>query len=121
MGNIGKWALVFLCAPIFSVLCNAAPKRTADATPAPSAAPNSQLVDCSSLTADEQQFAYGLLPENRAMFCGKFTDVQRAAAMQLTSQPDPTGAVVTPDQAVTKVAMANNLMPMKKSGGCPVK
>ena len=117
MGNIGKWALVFLCAPIFSVICDAAAKQAADAAPAP----NSQTVDCSSLAADEQQFAYGLMPENRAMFCGKFTDIQRAAAMQLTSQPDPTGAVITPDQAVSKVAMANNLMPMKKSGGCPVK
>ena len=117
MGYIGKWVLVFLCAPIFSVICDAAPKRTADAT----AAPNSQMVDCSSLTADQQQFALGLTPENRAMFCGKFTDVQRVAAMQLTSQPDPTGAVITPDQAVTKVAIANNLMPMKKAGGCPVK
>jgi hypothetical protein len=45
--------------------------------------------------------------------------MQRAAAMQLTSQPDPTGALISPDQAVVKVAEANNLTPgMQSTAGC---
>jgi len=136
MGNIRKWALVFLCAPIFTTLCDAAPRRSTaqdtpntQMTPDAQTAPDAQIipapggsVDCSSLSPDEQQFAYGLTADNRAMFCGKFTPVQRASAMQLTSQPDPTGALLSPDQAVVKVAGANNVAPQKKSGGgCPVK
>lgn len=139
MVSLRKWALIFLCAPIFTVICDAAPRRPAAQTtpdsqttpatpsapvaPMPQATPTPQTsVDCSTLTPDEQQFAYGLIQDNRSMFCGKFTDVQRAAAMQLTSQPDPTGVLLSPDQAVMRVAAANNLTPQKKSGGgCPVK
>lgn len=142
MVTMRKWALVFLCAPIFTIMCDGAPRRsTADTTPNSQTAPNTQTtpdsqgapdaqiipapgasVVCSSLTPDEQQFAYGLTADNRAMFCGKFTPVQRASAMQLTSQPDPTGALLSPDQAVAKVAAANSVAPQKKSGGgCPVK
>lgn len=120
MGKFRKSMMFFFCAPLLCTLCDAAPKRSAQNDPP--ANPPALAVDCSSLTADEQQFAYGLTPDNRAIFCGKFTDVQRAAAMQLTSQPDPTGALLSPDQAVAKVAAANNLTPPKKSAsGCPVK
>ncbi len=78
--------------------------------------------DCSGLNGDEQQFAYGLTPENRQMFCKQFTPVQRAAAMQITSQPDPTGALISPDQAVERVAAANNLTPSTSNpGNCPTK
>ena len=76
-------------------------------------------VDCTGLNGDEQQFAYGLTSENRMLFCKKFTPMQRAAAMQLTSQPDPTGALISPDQSVVKVAEANNLTPSTKNpAGC---
>lgn len=77
---------------------------------------------CSSLTADEQQFAFGLTPKNRQMFCGQFTPVQRAAAMQLTSQPDPTGALLSPDDAVSQVAESMNISPNSSGVGvCPAK
>ena len=77
---------------------------------------------CSSVTADEQQFAFGLTPEHRKVFCEQFTPVQRAAAMQLTSQPDPTGALLSPDDAVEKVAQAVNISPNSSAKGvCPVK
>ena len=79
-------------------------------------------VPCSSLTADEQQFAFGLTPKNRQMFCGQFTPVQRAAAMQLTSQPDPTGALLSPDDAVLQVAESMNISPNSSGVGvCPAK
>ncbi len=123
--------MFFFSTCFLSAVCYAGPgKRAAQTdsqtTPAvpPAMQPPAQqpMVDCSQLTADQQQFAYGLIPENRALFCGKFSDVQRAAAMQLTSQPDPTGALLSPDQAVARVAAANNMTPAKKSsGGCPVK
>lgn len=127
-----KSVIFFLCAPLLCVFCDAAPKRSAQsdvpanppvqAQPAQPMQPMQPAEDCSSLTADEQQFAYGLTSDNRAMFCSKFNPVQRAAAMQLTSQPDPTGALLSPDQAVAKVAVANNIKPPKKSSsGCPVK
>jgi hypothetical protein len=76
-------------------------------------------VDCSGLNGGEHQFAFGLTSENRVLFCKKFTPMQRAAAMQLTSQPDPTGALISPDQAVVKVAEANNLTPAtQNTAGC---
>ena len=82
---------------------------------------NTQKED-SLLNADEQQFAYGLTPENRILFCSKFTPVQRAAAMQITSQPDPTGALTSPDQAVVIVARANELLPPSENPTvCPGK
>ena len=68
-------------------------------------------VDCSGLNGNEQQFALGLTLEHKALFCQKFTPVQRAAAMQMTSQPDPIGMLISPDQAVQKVADANQLTP----------
>jgi hypothetical protein len=77
---------------------------------------------CSQLNPDEHQFAFGLSKENRKLFCEKFTPVQRAAAMQLTSQPDPTGALLSPDDAVVRVAMANQLIPNPSSpSACPQK
>lgn len=85
------------------------------------AAPSSQS-PCSTLTADEQQFAFGLTPQNRQVFCSKFTPVQRAAAMQLTSQPDPTGALLSPDDAVQKVVDSMNISPNSQGTGvCPSK
>ncbi len=77
---------------------------------------------CAKLNPDEHQFAFGLSKENKKLFCEKFTPVQRAAAMQLTSQPDPTGALLSPDDAVVRVAMANQLIPNSSSqSACPKK
>jgi hypothetical protein len=79
-------------------------------------------VSCSTLNPDEQQFAYGLTDDNRALFCTKFTSTQRAAAMQMTSQPSPTGALISPDEAVLIVAKANQIVPGKESPTlCPTK
>lgn len=79
-------------------------------------------VSCSPLNPDEQQFAYGLTDDNRALFCTKFTSTQRAAAMQMTSQPSPTGALISPDEAVLIVAKANQIVPGKESPTlCPTK
>ena len=80
---------------------------------------NNSWVGCEGLTADEHQFAYGLTEENRKLFCSRFTSTQRAAAMQITSQPDPTGALIGPNQAVVIVAHANQLLPFANSAaGC---
>lgn len=81
-----------------------------------------QTMDCSGMSADVQQFALQLTPENQMMFCGQFTDGQRASAMQMISTPDATGAMMTPDAAVQKVAGANGATPKDKvPTGCPVK
>jgi hypothetical protein len=80
---------------------------------------NNSWVGCEGLTADEHQFAYGLTEENRKLFCSRFTSTQRAAAMQMTSQPDPTGALISPNQAVVIVAHANQVLPFTNSAaGC---
>jgi rRNA maturation endonuclease Nob1 len=56
------------------------------------------------------------------MFCSKFTDGQRASAMQMVSKPDEEGVVMTPDLAVQNVAKANGVTPQQKSPrGCPMK
>ena len=111
MRNIVKMAIgIVLCS---SSLIYA---ETAGAPTVPQA-----KVSCSHLSADEQQFAFGLTDQNKKIFCGQFTNVQRAAAMQLTSQPSPTGALLSPDDAVTKVAEVNSSGGTKPAGGCPVK
>jgi hypothetical protein len=78
--------------------------------------------DCSTMSADMQQFAAQLSAQNKMMFCGQFTGPQRAAAMQMAGQPDETGAMMTGDQAVQKVASSNKMTPNPKTPtGCPVK
>ncbi len=79
--------------------------------------------DCSNLSVEAKTFSNKLNPTNKMMFCGKFDDVQRNTAMQLTGQMDSSGMVtMSPDQAVEKVAKDNNLMaPGKAPAGCPVK
>lgn len=79
--------------------------------------------DCSSMSQEVQQFAGQLTPLNRAMFCGQFTEGQRASAMQLASKPDATGMTMSPDMAVQKVARASGSSPsqQKTPTGCPVK
>ena len=60
--------------------------------------------------------------ENKMMFCGQFTDGQRASAMQMASTQDATGMTMSPDEAVQKVSGASGANPqMKTPTGCPVK
>jgi hypothetical protein len=78
--------------------------------------------DCSTLSPAMQQFAQQLTPGNQAVFCGKFTDAQRAQAMQVANQVDPSGKpLMSADQAVQKVAFDTGVAPLKTPGGCPVK
>ncbi|MBS0615610.1 MAG: hypothetical protein JSR58_03540 [Verrucomicrobia bacterium] len=85
--------------------------------------PSTPTGDCSSMSGDIQAFAAKLSPSNKMMFCGKFNDAQRGSAMQMTGQMDSSGMVMmSPDQAVDKVAKDNNLTtPGKAPAGCPVK
>jgi hypothetical protein len=77
--------------------------------------------DCSSYSMMEQDFAAELSDANREMFCTRFNQSQRNSAMQMTRQPDMQGNLLTPDQAVEKVAKDNRIMPMQqKSRGCPM-
>jgi hypothetical protein len=80
-------------------------------------------MDCSNMGPDMQQFAGQLNATNKKMFCGQFNDSQRASAMQMASQQNSSGAMMmSPDQAVQKVATDNNMMPSAKTPtGCPVK
>ncbi len=77
-----------------------------------------QMMDCSTMSQEMQQFASQLSPMNKALFCGKFTDVQRASAMQMASTPDASGMTMSPDMAVQKVGSPS---PQKTPTGCPVK
>ncbi len=113
MRNIAKMAIGIIVCTSSSIFA-----QTAGASSP--AAPQAK-VSCSNLSADEQQFAFGLTDQNKKIFCGQFTSVQRAAAMQLTSQPSPTGALLSPDDAVAKVAEVNASGGAKPAGGCPVK
>ncbi len=85
----------------------------------------SAVMDCSKMPPDIAQFAVQLNTANQKMFCGQFNDAQRATAIQLASQQDAMGkSMMTPDQAVQKVATDNNMMaaPAQKTPtGCPVK
>ena len=81
-----------------------------------------QPTECSAMSPEIQRFAGELTPLNRKMFCENFTDGQRASAMQMVSEPDESGVVMTPDLAVQKVAKANRVDPQQKSSrGCPMK
>jgi hypothetical protein len=80
-----------------------------------------QNADCGSFSFMEQDFSEELSDANKEMFCGRFNQDQRNSAMQMTRQPDNNGNLMSPDQAVEKVAKDNRMMPMqKKSKGCPV-
>lgn len=50
--------------------------------------------DCSCLPAKEQEFAAKLSVSKRKIFCGKFTDSQRQAAMRYSEQSSEDRAVV---------------------------
>lgn len=81
-----------------------------------------QPQDCSAMSQAVQQFAGQLTPLNRQMFCGQFTEAQRASAMQLAQTPDATGMTMSPDMAVQKVASGRGATPQQKTPtGCPVK
>ena len=80
--------------------------------------------DCSALSSDEQDFASQLNDGNAMMFCSKMTPVQRQKAMQMAGMQGPSGAQMSPDDAVQKV-MQNSGGQMNKgnrkgAGACPV-
>lgn len=79
--------------------------------------------DCSGMSSDVQQFAGQLSAQSKAIFCGEFTEAQRATAMQMVGQPDDTGVPMNPDQTVQKVASmkAAPSQQSKVPTGCPVK
>ena len=79
--------------------------------------------NCTNLPTDQQTFAMQLTPNNKNMFCNSFNMDQRKAAMQMTTAMNPSGAKMTPDQAVEQVARNNNLTPTnpRSTGGCPVR
>jgi hypothetical protein len=121
-----RMMLTVACALAYAGLSHAAEAA------APAAAPKSAApMDCTQLSAAEQQFASGLSADSKAMYCGMFNADQRMAAMQQVGQPDASGNVMTADQAVQKVAQDNNMMmpgmpmmtPAKPApgGGCQVK
>ncbi len=77
---------------------------------------------CSSLVPEMQQFAQQLTPANQAIFCTQFSDAQRASAMQMSTSPDSTGAMTSPNEAVQKVVGASGSNPQGQvPTGCPVK
>lgn len=80
-------------------------------------------INCTALSSDMQEFAAQLSDSNRKVFCNSFNDVQRSTAIQLSSQPDSAGNMMSADQAVMKVARDNNItIPSASQGsGCPVK
>ena len=84
--------------------------------------PAGQMMDCSNMGLDIQQFASQLNPANKKIFCGQFNNAQRASAMQMASQQSPSGGVMTADQAVQQVASGMTTSPNQKTPtGCPVK
>lgn len=81
-------------------------------------------IDCTALSADMQAFAAQLSDANRAVFCNQFNDVQRNAAVELATQPDSMGNLMSADLAVRKVAQENDITIPSQSmgsptGGCP--
>jgi hypothetical protein len=77
--------------------------------------------DCSAMGSDVQQFAAQLSGQNQRIFCGQFTEVQRATAMQMVGQPDESGNAMSADQSVQKVASTSPTNSQKTPTGCPVK
>ncbi len=86
------------------------------------AAPMQKMMDCSMMSSEMQEFASQLTSGNKAMFCGQFTDGQRASAMEMASKEGAAGMTMSPDEAVQKVSGANGSNPQGKTPrGCPVK
>jgi hypothetical protein len=78
--------------------------------------------DCSGMSADFQRFANQLNATNKRIFCGQFSDDQRATAMRYATQQDANGNMMSADQAVQKVASESNMRSSQKSPtGCPIK
>lgn len=74
---------------------------------------------CSALTTDEQAFATKLNSSNSSLFCSKMTPMQRQKAMQMANSKGPSGAKITPDDAVQKVMSSSNTK-APGSKACPV-
>jgi len=58
--------------------------------------------DCSSLPAQQKDFAMKLSPLHKSLFCGQFTPQQRVQAMGMTKAPQGKTAM-SPDEAVEEV------------------
>jgi hypothetical protein len=78
---------------------------------------------CGNLSAMEQTFVSGMSAANQEMFCSRFTQSMRDSAMKMSGMPDSQGNMMSPDQAVEKVARDNNVAPAPagSKGGCAVK
>jgi hypothetical protein len=76
---------------------------------------------CGGMSAMEQAFMSGMTPANQEMFCSRFDQSMRDAAMNMSGTPDADGNMMTPDQSVEKVARDRNLAPSTGKGGCSVK
>lgn len=85
-----------------------------------------KTVDCTKLSAQEQDFANQLNPTNKMLFCSKFNPDMRKNAMNSAGLMGSDGTLVTNDQAVEQVAKSNNMMPTmapaaRSAGSCPAK
>jgi hypothetical protein len=138
--NAKQWTVLVTCAA--ASLCFAAKNAAqnynngSQQTPSQQAVPpknNTQppstmtpkKADCSQLTADEQDFANQLSPNNKMAFCNKFDGEMRQSAMGLSGQMGTDGTLLTNDQAVEKTARDNNVLipssTMRQGSGCPAK
>jgi uncharacterized membrane protein len=87
---------VTLFVSCFFALCGGfTSSYAADATP---------VAGC-SLSLEEQAFAGQMTDANRAAFC-QMTQAQRNDCMQMTQNPDASGSLMTPDQAVQMMMTA---------------
>jgi hypothetical protein len=124
---MNKKTLSLVALGLFATLCAQASNEGIAAASAGQPGMQKQA-DCSTMTADEQSFASQLMdPNMKMMFCSKFTPDQRSSCMQMAQQPDASGNMMTPDQAVQKMMQDNNMtMPTtpgktsKASDTCPV-
>ncbi|MBY0529172.1 MAG: hypothetical protein K2P51_03175 [Rhabdochlamydiaceae bacterium] len=69
-------------------------------------------VDCSNLSKEEQLFASQMTDwNNRSVFCAKLNSEQRRAIMELSSKPNSSGVLMTPDQALLQYMQQNAMTP----------
>jgi uncharacterized membrane protein len=72
-----------------------------------------EMVDCTQLTPDEQNFSNQLMDmNNRNMFCTQFTRQQRQQAMQMMGRQDDSGNMMNADQSVQQVMQMGGMSSM---------
>ncbi len=120
---IFNWAFIAACGCVSALQAQPA-GQSAPAQPAAPAAPAQPAApapNCLQLTPAEQNFAGQLTPANQGVFCNQMTVQQRQQAMQMANTPDPSGNLVTPDQAVQSVMQHPSASKkVRRGGGCPV-